>query len=256
VTADQAPPPLTYAGYLGLDQVLTAGNPVSDQLAEAHFIAAHQCIELRFRVVTAAIREAVRTAGDGRFDHTIRPLQRAAALLHSVLLEMSALDQALTPGEFATLRDALGTASGFQSIQWRELELLAGLSADPKYMQRLHAMHAGQLPPPLAQAAAEPTLRDAHRQAHTASPTSAARQVADLIGHLDELLMRWRVNHLVMVRHKLGDATAGTAGRTTHYLAATLTPAVPAAWGPEPITATTPRTDQPPHDRPGAAPCT
>ncbi len=100
-------PPLTYANYLDLEKLLTLQNPRSTphEHDEMLFIIIHQTYELWFKQLLHEF-EKIKTdfsAGD------------LFGAIHS-----------LTPSSFSSFRDRLETASGFQSIQFREIEFVLG----------------------------------------------------------------------------------------------------------------------------------
>ncbi|HXN15853.1 MAG TPA: tryptophan 2,3-dioxygenase [Usitatibacter sp.] len=116
---------MSYGDYLCLDQLLTAQQPRSLDHNEMLFIVQHQASELWMKLMIhelAAARDRVR-AGD---------LQPAFKMLARVSRIMAQLNQSwdvlatLTPAEYSSFRDALGSSSGFQSFQYRMVEFLLG----------------------------------------------------------------------------------------------------------------------------------
>src|SRR6266513_2447773 len=94
-------PPLTYANYLDLEKLLTLQNPRSSPAEhdEMLFIIIHQTYELWFK--------------------------RTRTIMKTLVHQIDILET-MTPSSFSSFRDRLETASGFQSIQFRELEFLLG----------------------------------------------------------------------------------------------------------------------------------
>ncbi len=115
----------TYAGYLQLDTLLSAQQPLSDHHDELLFIVAHQVTELWLKLVAHELRSAIRLlAGD-----ELQPaLKRMARIKHiqRQLFEAWGVLETLTPVEYAQFRGALGDASGFQSVAYRTVEFLLG----------------------------------------------------------------------------------------------------------------------------------
>lgn len=116
---------MSYGDYLRLDQLLGAQQPRSGDHNEMLFIVQHQATELWMKLMIhelTAARERVR-AGD---------LQPAFKMLSRVARIMAQLNQSwdvlatLTPAEYSTFREALGSSSGFQSFQYRMVEFLLG----------------------------------------------------------------------------------------------------------------------------------
>ncbi|UGS34484.1 tryptophan 2,3-dioxygenase [Capillimicrobium parvum] len=118
---------LTYAGYLDLDRLLSAQRPLSEpeHHDELLFIIQHQTSELWLKLIIHELRWAIgHLAGD-----QVGPCLKALARVKHVqrqLFEQWAVLETLTPSEYAQFRAVLGQASGFQSLQYREVEFLLG----------------------------------------------------------------------------------------------------------------------------------
>lgn len=118
---------LTYAGYLGLDKLLTA--QVTHSRPEHHdemlFIIQHQTSELWMKLIIHELRAALRCiAGDDP-----GPVSKILARVKQVQRQLSeqwAVLSTLTPAEYAQFRGVLRAASGFQSLQYRLMEFLLG----------------------------------------------------------------------------------------------------------------------------------
>lgn len=116
---------LTYSQYLHLDRLLDAQHPRSDHHDELLFIVDHQITELWLKLMVRELRStrALLDADD------LRPaLKRLARIKHILrqMFEQWAVLATLTPIEYAQFRDHLGSASGFQSLQYRRVEFLLG----------------------------------------------------------------------------------------------------------------------------------
>jgi len=116
---------MTYAGYLGLEQLLGAQHPLSDHPDELLFIVQHQTTELWFKLVLHELR-AVRDHLDA--DDIRRARKGLARVKHifRTLTEQWSVLATLTPSEYAEFRGALGSSSGFQSAQYRAVEFILG----------------------------------------------------------------------------------------------------------------------------------
>jgi tryptophan 2,3-dioxygenase len=117
----------SYGDYLRLDRLLSAQQPVSDppHHDELLFIIQHQTSELWLKLM---LHELV-SAQDLLAADDLRPaLKRLARVKHiqRTLTEQWSVLATLTPTEYAEFRDALGTASGFQSFQYRAVEFALG----------------------------------------------------------------------------------------------------------------------------------
>lgn len=116
---------LTYAGYLGLDRLLSAQHPLSDHPDELLFIVQHQTTELWFKLVLHELR-AVRDHLDGDdLHHARKGLARVKHIFRTLTEQWSVL-ATLTPSEYAEFRGVLGSSSGFQSAQYRAVEFILG----------------------------------------------------------------------------------------------------------------------------------
>jgi tryptophan 2,3-dioxygenase len=125
---------LTYAGYLRLDKLLTAQEPLSGGpgLAPRHdemlFIIQHQTSELWMKLMIHELKAAVAFVQQDRLDACFKILARVKAI-QKQLFEQWAVLETLTPSEYEGFRPALGTSSGFQSAQYRAIEFLLGNKA-------------------------------------------------------------------------------------------------------------------------------
>jgi tryptophan 2,3-dioxygenase len=116
---------LSYAGYLALDRLLDAQRPVSDHHDEMLFIIQHQVTELWCKLLIHELRSSIALI---RADDVPPALKRLARVKHILrqMFEQWAVLETLTPIEYAQFRGRLGTASGFQSLQYRTVEFLLG----------------------------------------------------------------------------------------------------------------------------------
>jgi tryptophan 2,3-dioxygenase len=122
---------LTYAGYLRLDRLLTAQEPLSGgpgvppRHDELLFIIQHQTSELWLKLLIHELKAAIAFVREDRLDACFKILARVK-LIQKQLFEQWAVLETLTPSEYEAFRPALGTSSGFQSAQYRALEFLLG----------------------------------------------------------------------------------------------------------------------------------
>ena len=118
---------LTYGGYLRLDRLLSAQQPVSDppHHDEMLFIIQHQVSELWLKLLVHELGAAVVHLREGRIDHCQKIFSRCKIVLRQLTAMWSVLET-LTPSEYAEFRDLLGPSSGFQSAQYRTVEFLLG----------------------------------------------------------------------------------------------------------------------------------
>src|SRR5207302_4566691 len=116
-------PPLTYANYLDLEKLLTLQKPRSTppEHDEMLFIVIHQIYELWFKQLLHEFGKLQSQLEAGGTTHAMRTLRRTLAILKIVVAQLDVLET-MTPTQFTRFRDWLGTSSGFESAQFRELE--------------------------------------------------------------------------------------------------------------------------------------
>jgi len=115
----------TYSGYLQLDTLLAAQQPLSDHHDEMLFIVAHHVTELWLKLMVHELRSATTLLAS---DDLSPALKRLARIKHieRQLFEQWGVLETLTPVEYVQFRGVLGDASGFQSPQYRTVEFLLG----------------------------------------------------------------------------------------------------------------------------------
>lgn len=118
---------LTYHGYLGLDTLLAAQNPLSDPAHhdELLFIVQHQVSELWMKLIIHELTSAIAHLAADDLDPCLKILARVKQIQRQ-LFEQWAVLETLTPSEYMEFRHVLGPASGFQSLQYRTIEFLLG----------------------------------------------------------------------------------------------------------------------------------
>jgi tryptophan 2,3-dioxygenase len=235
---------LSYGSYLRLPQLLDQQRPQSGMRgaagvpdrAAAHdellFITIHQVYELWFKLLLYELGDA----RDGMLAGDLylpRLRLRRAHVVERVLLEQVDVLETMTPQDFLEFRALLAPASGFQSVQYREIEFLSG-AKDPTYLARLGDASDAERDR-LRARLEEPTLWDGFvtllERAGFGAATVEARRAAlitvsanrqaygplwdlaeALIEH-DSLSARWRSRHVLMVERQIG-TKSGTGGST------------------------------------------
>lgn len=129
--------PVYYGDYLKLGRLLDAQHPHSPKYGdEAHeemlFIIVHQVYELWFKQVLHELRSIYRlfqqpSLGDSDL-YTVSHRLRRVLTIQDLMNDQVAVLETMTPQEFLAFRDYLVPASGFQSIQFKELEIMLGLT--------------------------------------------------------------------------------------------------------------------------------
>ena len=116
--SDQEDPTLTYAGYLHLQEILSAQHPLAPtdhgpavRAAEHFFIVTHQAFELWFKQLLLDLSDAAAMLPPPTSDAELAldHLQRAASILRLLVQQMVLFDH-LSPRSFLAFRTYLGQA--------------------------------------------------------------------------------------------------------------------------------------------------
>ena len=222
---------LSYGTYLKVPELLRLQQRLSEEHDELLFIVAHQVYELWFRVVLYELEAARdRIAADDIF--FARHYLHRVHVIEKLLVEQIEVLETMSPQDFLAFRSQLAPASGFQSVQFREIEFLSGLK-EPKYIVRLEA--SSEEIDRLRRRLEEPSVDDAFRAlvARRGSPSLVEifrdrerhGDLFDLCEALvdhDEAFAHWRARHVLMVERQIGGKT-GTGGSSgAGYLQTTL----------------------------------
>ena len=125
---------LSYGRYLHLDEILSAQHPVSvpEHHDELLFILQHQTSELWLKLVLHELRAVRRQLAADELRPALKGLARVKHIQRTLTEQWSVL-ATLTPVDYLKFRDVLGTSSGFQSAQFREIEFRLGLK-EPNFV--------------------------------------------------------------------------------------------------------------------------
>ena len=222
---------LSYGTYLKVRELLALQDGLSDEHDELLFIVAHQVYELWFKVVLFEL-EAARDRIDSDDIFFARHYLERVHVIEKLLVEQIEVLETMSPQDFLAFRSQLAPASGFQSVQFREIEFLSGLK-EPKYLARLEK--TADETARLRRRLDEPSLDDAfHRLLERRGSPTLLEVFRDrerhsdlydlceaLIDH-DEAFALWRARHVLMVERQIGGKT-GTGGSSgAEYLRTTL----------------------------------
>ncbi len=118
---------MTYSRFLRLDKLLDCQEIHSDppHHDEMLFIIQHQTSELWLKLVIHEMREALEYIKTDRLSPAFKIMSRIKHIQAQLLHQWDVL-ATLTPSEYGQFRYALGTGSGFQSVQYRIVEFLMG----------------------------------------------------------------------------------------------------------------------------------
>ena len=121
----ESPQKLTYGDYLSLDTLLDSQHPRSPDHNEMLFIIQHQTSELWMKLMLHELRAAIAHLHDDRLPPAFKMLARVTRIMEQLVSAWTVLST-MTPTEYSKVRSHLGTSSGFQSPQYREIEFLLG----------------------------------------------------------------------------------------------------------------------------------
>ena len=118
---------MSYGGYLDLATLLSAQRPLSDPVHhdELLFIIQHQTTELWLKLVLHELSAACRLLRDDTLAPALKCIARVKHIQRTLTEQWSVL-ATLTPAEYVQFRGVLGSASGFQSAQYRAVEFTLG----------------------------------------------------------------------------------------------------------------------------------
>ena len=127
---------MTYGNYLRLEDLLKlqegpngySPEPCSD---EKHFIIVHQAFELWFKLVISELKEVHKLMDSEKISEQSMPkivhhLNRVTEVFDLMSQQWKVMET-LSPQDFLSFRDRLGTSSGFESWQLRQIEIMLGL---------------------------------------------------------------------------------------------------------------------------------
>jgi tryptophan 2,3-dioxygenase len=247
--------PLSYNKYLRVVDLIGLQECLSEPAHhdELLFITIHQTYELWFKQILHEVDAAIAQMNEDRAAAASRALHRVAEI-EKVLVKQIHILETMTPISFLAFRDELNPASGFQSMQFREIEFSSGLKdegilqsfrTDEFADKRLRARYEG------------PTLGDAfyallRRRGHDAPADDASlgeeerrrlygkrtRAVVEVVTHFedryeefqlaesliehDEYFSLWRAHHVKMVERMVGTKRGTGGSEGVGYLRTTL----------------------------------
>jgi tryptophan 2,3-dioxygenase len=220
-----APSP-TYSSYLCLDELLACQRPATGEHDEMLFVIVHQVYELWFKQIlheTALLQRRLEGRNGAGALHTAR---RVAKILKTIVGQLDVLET-MTPRQFASFRPELGSASGFQSNQFRVIEATLGR----RDFDRVDD-------PQLRAALDRPSVYDSLLTflggadlAEVYADEGEPAEVCEALVDIDEGIQEWRYRHVMMVQRIIGSRTGTGGSAGADYLRSTLfRPAFPELW--------------------------
>ncbi len=243
---------LTYSNYLKIEELLALQQPLSDEKVhdEMLFIVIHQAYELWFKQILHEFDRLQILLKTCDFSRAQFSLKRILAIL-KVMIEQFDVLETMLPHDFLAFRDHLQSASGFQSVQFRELEFALGHKRRKIFEHLPEVSEARQR---LERRFKDSTVWDAFLVGIAQSGIPVPKEVlnrdltqpvapsleiqkvlinmytrfpqmvylSELLLDLDKRFQEWRYRHVKMVERMIGEK-AGTGGSEgVGYLKSTL----------------------------------
>jgi tryptophan 2,3-dioxygenase len=233
-------PPLSYNKYLRVQDLINLQDCLSDPAHhdELLFITVHQAYELWFKQILHEIDASIALIQEDRLAAATRAIRRVVEI-EKLLVNQIHILESMTPISFLGFRDQLNPASGFQSMQFREIEFSSGLK-DERILNEFRSDEFAH--GRISERMARPSLAEAFYQALgqrgfqvTAEVPDSQRgdyeartraileilthfeerneefQLAEALLEHDEYFSLWRSHHIKMVERMVG-AKRGTGG--------------------------------------------
>lgn len=115
---------LTYWDYINLDTLLSLQTPRTAFPDEKIFILYHQVTELYFRLILNEMEQAIFTDPTDE-DLFLKRMKRINRYFDHLIDSFDVMTEGMDPNQFHSFRMALLPASGFQSGQYRKIEIYA-----------------------------------------------------------------------------------------------------------------------------------
>jgi tryptophan 2,3-dioxygenase len=233
---------MSYGDYLKLDTLLSAQQPRTNEHDEMMFIVVHHIQELWIGLSIHEIRLAIPSLRNEQPGLAFKALARVSRIQEQLISAWDVLST-MTPADYLTFRNALEGASGFQSHQYRLMEILLGardakmlephrhnsevyaelsaaLSGPSLYDEAIAFLHRRGLPVP------EDLLNRDFTKAHMFNEALAevwllayrspethfeAYQLAEELIDVEDWFQQWRFRHMKTVERIIGHKT-GTGG--------------------------------------------
>ena len=247
--------PLSYNKYLRVSELIDLQTCLSSPAHhdELLFITVHQAYELWFKQILHEIDAAIALMKDDRVAEAYAALHRVVEIEKLLITQIHILET-MSPVNFLGFRDELNPASGFQSMQFREIEFSSGLKDEEILQQFEHdefahkRLQARMNAPSMSDAFFALLRRRGFDTPGTDSPRNVEErrsnygkrqravvevlthpeqfykehQLAEALLEHDEYFSLWRSHHIKMVERMVG-AKRGTGGSEgVGYLRTTL----------------------------------
>lgn len=236
---------MSYGGYLKLDTLLSAQQPISDEHDEMLFVIIHHVAELWMKLVLHETEGGMAHLRRDEVGPALKMFARVSRIQEQLIAAWDVL-ATMTPADYLAFRDKLGASSGFQSFQYRSLEFRLGNKnaalvkvheanppghrmvmtalAEPSLWdetlrllaRRGYAIPADRIERDWTQAY-EPSqaVEDIWRTIYRDSETHwEAYELGEKLVDLEHKFQQWRFNHMKTVERIIGfrRGTGGTGG--------------------------------------------
>ena len=234
------PDTMTYGEFLALDEILNAQRMHSDMHDEMLFIIIHQTKELWLKQILFEVKHAIELLRQDKFMLVHKALSRVSRIQTVMTLSWDIL-ATLTPADYMKFRHVFGTASGFQSAQFREVEYRLGIKdkrflgnyekGSEEYRRLTEALEAPSLwdesVSALQRAGFDTSSDEAIRAAWLSIYLDTENQsdlygLAEKLVDLDDSLAAWRFKHILTVERVIGQKTGSGGSAGSAYLKTTL----------------------------------
>ncbi len=222
-------------------------EPEQINVDENMFIIVHQCFEIWFRAILDLIDRAIPALQHGEVA-SASTLTRRVLMIQRLLVPQIQIPATMQPLDFLRFREqkteragkqlqrCLSPASGTESYQFREIEIVCGLRDDAVFQTYLagnEKLPIRLITPRQRERLQQPTLAEAFAQAvqarglsdftalftpaDTVNPHADLAQLADILIDFDDFFRFWRLNHVSMVQKMIG-TKSGTGFLGPEYL--------------------------------------
>jgi tryptophan 2,3-dioxygenase len=239
-------PSPTYGELLHVGPLLQLQKPLSpvNHHDELQYVIVHQTSELWFKLLLHELAAVRDHAMAGELNQAVHLLRRSTQIVR-LLDQGFSLLETMTAYDYAQFRPSLMGGSGFQSAQFRELEILlachrpatlnqaAFTEAEQERIQRrlgeptlwdgfVAAMRLHGYPMPSRREAAEDPgaaelVEQALQHMYSSGSHPALRELSEEMVSLDNAMLLWRTHHAIMAERAIG-SKVGTGGEGVEYL--------------------------------------